>query len=94
MILNLYVLFNKKTGQYNAPVAVPYDKEAMLEHLQAQYEMAEGLEKTLLSESDLYYIGTFNTKNAHIENTNDFVGVIVLGGIADECDSEASKKSV
>lgn len=91
MKLNLYALYNKKTGQYNSPVAVPYEKDAMLEHLQAQYEMAEGLEKTLLSESDLFFVGTYDTKNAHIDACNDFVGIIHIGGIKDECSKECEK---
>ena len=61
MIMKCYCYFNRLTGQYEMPRALPYDKEFMVENVVSYIKLEKGKADNLL-ECDLYYFGTFDTK--------------------------------
>lgn len=65
MILNTYAYFNRLTGQYEMPRALPYDKKDIVESIYVAIKSNKGKLDDLL-ECDLYFMGTFDTKTGLI----------------------------
>lgn len=82
MILNGFCLYNRKTGQYNTPTYVPYSIEQFIEHVECQVKLATGIDATLLNESDVYYVGTFDTKTCEATFSKEFI--LALGGTSND----------
>lgn len=61
MIKNCYAYYNRLTGQYEMPRALPYDKQDVIEDLIASIKANKG-DLDYLLEHDFYYMGTFDTK--------------------------------
>ena len=62
MIKYCYAYYNRLTGQYEMPRAVPFEKEAAVESLTDFLKTSKADDVAELLECDFYYCGTFDTK--------------------------------
>ena len=62
MIKYCYSYFNRLTGQYEMPRAVPFDKEAAVESLMDYLKTTIQEDNKELLECDFYFCGKFDTK--------------------------------